>query len=41
MIKRIKNKYIFVVMCAVIIVLGLIITAINVANYTSINTLLD
>lgn len=41
MIKRIKRKYIFVVMCAVVVVLGLIITAINVANYTSINSLLD
>ena len=41
MIKRIKRKYTFVVMSSVILVLGLIITAINITNYTSINSLLD
>ena len=41
MIKHIKRKYTFVVMLSVIIVLGLIITAINIANYTSINSLLE
>lgn len=41
MIKRIKTKYTLIVMSSVILVLGLIITAINVANYTSINSLLD
>ena len=41
MIKRIKRKYTFIVMSSVILVLGLIITAINIANYTSINSLLD
>ena len=41
MIKRIKKKYIFVVMSSVIAVLGLIITAINLANFSSINSLLE
>jgi hypothetical protein len=41
MIKRIKKKYTMIVMSSVILVLGLIITAINVANYSSINALLD
>ena len=41
MIKRIKRKYAIIVMSSVIIVLGLIITAINVTNYSSINSLLD
>ena len=41
MIKRIRKKYIIIVMIAVVGVLGLIITAINVANYSSINDLLD
>ena len=41
MIKRIKRKYTLVVMCAVVAVLGLIITAINIANYVSVNSLLD
>ena len=41
MIRRIKTKYTLIVMSSVILVLGLIITAINVANYTSINSLLD
>lgn len=41
MIKRIKRKYTLVVMSSVVLVIGLIITAINVANYTSINSLLD
>lgn len=41
MIRRLKRKYTLIVMCAVIGVLGLIITAINVSNYTFINSLLD
>ena len=41
MIKRIRKKYVTVVMIAVVAVLGLIITAINVTNYSSINDLLD
>ena len=41
MIKRIKKKYTVIVMSSVILVLGLIIAAINVTNYTSINSLLD
>jgi hypothetical protein len=41
MIRRIKRKYIFVVMVAVVVVLGFIITAINVTNFTSVNSLLD
>ena len=41
MIKRIKKKYAIIVMSSVIIVLGLIITAINVTNYSYINSLLD
>lgn len=41
MIKRIKRKYAFIIMTSVIIVLGLIITAINVTNYSSIGSLLD
>ena len=41
MIKRIKRKYTLIVMSSVILVLGLIITAINIANYSSINSLLD
>lgn len=41
MIKRIKRKYTLVVMCAVITVIGIIITVINIANYVSVNSLLD
>ena len=41
MIKRIKRKYALIIMTSVIIVLGLIITGINVTNYTSIGSLLD
>ena len=41
MIKRIKKKYILIVMSSIIAVLGLIITAINVANYVSVNSLLE
>ena len=41
MIKRIKRKYALIVMSSVMVVLGLIITAINVTNYSSINSLLD
>lgn len=41
MIKRIKRKYAIIIMSSVIIVLGLIITAINITNYSSIGSLLD
>ena len=41
MIKRIKTKYTIIVMSSVIAVIGLIITAINVANYSTTNSLLD
>lgn len=41
MIKRIKRKYALIVMSSVMVVIGLIITAINVTNYSSINSLLD
>ena len=41
MVKRIKKKYTFIVMSSIIAVLGLIITAINLTNYSSINELLD
>lgn len=41
MIKRIKKKYIIVVMSAVIVVLGLIIAAINITNFSSVNSLLN
>ena len=41
MIKRIKRKYALIIMTSVIIVLGLIITGINVTNYSSIGSLLD
>ena len=41
MIKRIKRKYAIIIMTSVIIVIGLIITAINVTNYSSIGSLLD
>ena len=41
MIKRIKKKYIFIVMCAVVTVLGVIITAINLMSYSSVNSQVD
>jgi signal transduction histidine kinase len=41
MIKRIKRKYAIIIMSSVITVLGLIITSINLANYSSIGSLLD
>ena len=41
MIKRIKRKYALIVMSSVMVVIGLIVTAINVTNYSSINSLLD
>ena len=41
MIKRLKRKYILIVMSAVVTVLAIIITAINVMSYTSVNSQLD
>ena len=41
MIKRLKRKYTFIVMLAVIAVLGVIITAINLVSYSSVNSQLD
>ena len=41
MIRRLKGRFILSVMCAVIVVLGTIITAINFANYKSINESVD
>lgn len=41
MIKRIKKKYTLIVMSSVVAVLVLIVTAINLTNYSSISTLLD
>ena len=41
MIKRLKRKYTLVVMLAVISVLGVIITAINLVSYSSVNSQLD
>ena len=41
MIKRLKRKYIFIVMCAVTAVLGVIITAINIASYSSLDSQLE
>ena len=41
MIKRLKRKYTFIVMLAVISVLGVIITAINLVSYSSVNSQLD
>ena len=41
MIRHIKKKYIIIVMSSVIAVLGLIIAAINIANFSSINSLLE
>ena len=38
MIKRLKRKYIAIVMVAVTLVLGIIITAINITSYTSLNS---
>lgn len=41
MIKRLKKKYIFIVMCAVVTVLVVIISAINVMSYSSVNSQID
>ena len=41
MIKRLKTKYISIVMVAVTLVLGIIITAINITTYTSLNSQLN
>ena len=40
MIKRLKRKYIFIVMLAVTLVLGIIITAINITSYSSLNSMM-
>ena len=40
MIKRLKRKYVLVVMIAVTLVLGIIITAINIASYSSLNSMM-
>ena len=40
MIKRLKRKYILIVMIAVTLVLGIIITAINIASYSSLNSMM-
>ena len=41
MIKRLKRKYIFIVMASVTMVLGIIITAINITSYSSLNSQLN
>ena len=41
MIKHLKTKYISIVMVAVTLVLGIIITAINITSYTSVNSQLN
>ena len=41
MIKRLKRKYILVVMCVVIAVIGIIVAAINIVSYSSVNSQLD
>ena len=41
MIKRLKRKYISIVMIAVTLVLGIIIAAINITNYSSLNSQLN
>ena len=41
MIKHLKRKYISIVMVAVTLVLGIIITAINITSYTSVNSQLN
>ena len=41
MIKRLKRKYTLIVMLAVIAVLGVIITAINIVSYSAVNSQLD
>ena len=38
MIKRLKRKYVLIVMIAVTLVLGIIITAINITSYSSLNS---
>ena len=40
MIKRLKRKYILIVMIAVTLVLGIIITAINIMSYSSLNSMM-
>ena len=41
MIKRLKRKYIFIVMTSVTIVLGIIIAAINIASFVSVDSQLE
>ena len=41
MIKRLKRKYVLIVMLAVVAVLGIIITAINIVSYSAVNSQLD
>ena len=41
MIRRLKRKYTFFVMCAVILVIGIIITTINIVSYSSMGEQLD
>ena len=41
MIKRLKRKYVLIVMLAVVAVLGVIITAINIVSYSAVNSQLD
>ena len=41
MIRRLKRKYTFIVMTAVIAVLGIIVTAINLVSYSAVNSQLD
>ena len=41
MIKRLKRKYVLIVMLAVVTVLGVIITAINLVSYSAVNSQLD
>ena len=40
MIKHLKRKYILIVMLAVTLVLGIIITAINITSYSSLNSMM-
>ena len=41
MIRRLKRKYILIVMLSVVAVLGIIITAINLVSYSAVNSQLD
>ena len=41
MIKRLKRKYTLIVMLAVVTVLGVIVTAINIVSYSAVNSQLD